>query len=393
MSPLEKSSRMSSGSESTHHDLHDYDVPLPPPSSIPEKTHELDLDTPDAHVKRDARLIRLTGIHPFNVEAPLTDLFDAGIYFLLSRIFTFADTNFTLGFLTPPELHFVRNHGPVPEVHDQDIPIWEVTVEGLVENPITLTFSQISSSEHFQQYTLPITLVCAGNRRKEQNMVRKSQGFSWGPAGVSTSLWTGPMLSDILAMAKPDRRRGARYVCFEGGDTLPTGAYGTSLKLNWCMDPARGIMVAYKQNGEMLEPDHGRPIRIVVPGMIGGRSVKWLKRIIISDQPSTNHYHYYDNKVMPTHVTPQIASSEEGKKFWMDEKWCIFDLNVNSAVAYPAHDEVLEIAPKAQEEGSKEMYALRGYAYGGGGRRVQRVEISLDKGKSTISSLFFGMIY
>ena len=124
-------------------------------------------------------------------------------------------------------------------------------------------------------------------------MVRKSQGFSWGPAGVSTSLWTGPMLSDILALARPNRRGGARYVCFEGGDSLPKGAYGTSLKLSLCMDPVRGIMLAYKQNGEMLHPDHGRPIRLLVPGMIGGRSVKWLKKIIISDEPSTNYYHHY----------------------------------------------------------------------------------------------------
>ena len=290
-----------------------------------------------------------------------------------------------IGFLTPPELHFVRNHGPVPEVHDQNIPVWEVSIEGLVENPITLTFSEISSPDHFSQYTLPVTLVCAGNRRKEQNMVRKSQGFSWGPAGVSTSLWTGPMLCDILALAKPDRRRGARYVCFEGGDVLPKGNYGTSLKLGLCMDPVRGIMLAYKQNGEMLTPDHGKPIRLLVPGMIGGRSVKWLKKIIISDQPSTNYYHSYDNKVMPTHVTPSIAGSEEGKKFWMDEKWCIFDLNVNSAIAQPAHDEVLEITRKAQSAEAEEMYTLRGYAYGGGGRRIQRVDISLDKGKSTPS--------
>lgn len=87
----------------------------------------------------------------------------------------------------------------------------------------------------------------------------------------------GAMLYDILTLARPDRRRGACYVCFEGGDSLPKGAYGTSLKLSLCMDPVRGIMLAYKQNGEMLHPDHGRPIRLLVPGMIGGRSVKWLK--------------------------------------------------------------------------------------------------------------------
>lgn len=60
--------------------LETLDFPLPPPSKFPTETHELDADTPDAHVKRDPRLIRLTGVHPFNVEAPLTDLFNSGIW-------------------------------------------------------------------------------------------------------------------------------------------------------------------------------------------------------------------------------------------------------------------------------------------------------------------------
>lgn len=70
----------------------------------------------------------------------------------------------------------------------------------------------------YEQHTYPITLVCAGNRRKEQNVVRKTKGFSWGAAGVSTAIFTGAMMSDILRKAKPLRR--ARYVCMEGADKL-----------------------------------------------------------------------------------------------------------------------------------------------------------------------------
>jgi nitrate reductase (NAD(P)H) len=79
----------------------------------------------------------------------------------------------------------------------------------------------------------------------------------------------------------------------------PNGHYGTSLKLNWVMDKNRGIMLAHKMNGEPLHPDHGRPLRAVVPGQIGGRSVKWLKRLIVTDCPSDNWYHIYDNRVLP----------------------------------------------------------------------------------------------
>jgi nitrate reductase (NAD(P)H) len=89
------------------------EFPLPPPTTIPTEVLDVDKKTPDAHVPRDPRLIRLTGIHPFNVEAPLTDLFNEG-------------------FLTSPELFYVRNHGAVPVVKENDIPNWEFSVEGCV---------------------------------------------------------------------------------------------------------------------------------------------------------------------------------------------------------------------------------------------------------------------
>ncbi|KIN02456.1 hypothetical protein OIDMADRAFT_102614 [Oidiodendron maius Zn] len=327
------------------------DIPLPPPSKAPQDILSVDRDTPDHHVPRDPRLIRLTGVHPFNVEAPLTQLFDEG-------------------FLTSQELFYVRNHGPVPKVLDDEVPTWELSVEGMVEHPFVLNFKQIL--KEFDQITAPVTLVCAGNRRKEQNQVRKSKGFSWGAAGVSTALFTGPMMSDIIRRAKPLRK--ARYVCMEGADKLPNGYYGTSLKLNWVMDKNRGIMLAHEMNGEPLRPDHGRPLRAVVPGQIGGRSVKWLKRLIVTESPSDNWYHIYDNRVLPTMVSPEMSAADS--RWWHDERYAIYDLSVNSAAAYPQHNEELKLSPHDAS------YTARGYAYGGGGRRITRVEISLNDGKT-----------
>ena len=86
-------------------------IPLPPPTKAPTQVLDIDQKTPDKHVPRDPRLIRLTGVHPFNVEAPLSALFNEG-------------------FLTSPELFYVRNHGAVPEIRDEDIPDWTFSVEG-----------------------------------------------------------------------------------------------------------------------------------------------------------------------------------------------------------------------------------------------------------------------
>lgn len=89
----------------------DLQIPLPPPTIAPTTVLDIDKCTPDAHVPRDPRLIRLTGTHPLNVEAPLSALFDEG-------------------FLTSQELFYVRNHGPVPKVEDPAILDWEFSVEG-----------------------------------------------------------------------------------------------------------------------------------------------------------------------------------------------------------------------------------------------------------------------
>ena len=86
----------------------------------------------------------------------------------------------------------------------------------MVENPFRLTLRQLISDH--EQVTYPVTMVCAGNRRKEQNQVRKSKGFSWGAAGLSTALFTGVAMSDIVRKARPSRK--ARYVCMEGADQL-----------------------------------------------------------------------------------------------------------------------------------------------------------------------------
>jgi nitrate reductase (NAD(P)H) len=98
-------------------------------------------------------------------------------------------------------------------------------------------------AEKFMVRTFPITIACAGNRRKEQNVVRKSLGFDWGSAGVSTALWTGVYLADILDYVKPIRPE-AQHVIFEGGDTtLPKGPYGTSQKIGWAMSRERGMLI------------------------------------------------------------------------------------------------------------------------------------------------------
>ncbi|KAG6550915.1 hypothetical protein Mapa_007530 [Marchantia paleacea] len=319
-----------------------------------------DLGTSDDWIQRHPSLVRLTGRHPFNCEPPLSSLMEHG-------------------FITPASIHYVRNHGYVPH---GDWDNWKFEVSGLVKRPMKLSMEDLSTK--FPQREFPCTLVCAGNRRKEQNMTAQSIGFNWGAAAVSTSVWKGVRLCEVLRYCGVmSRKKGARYVCFEGAETLPAAGgskYGTSLTIEKALDDACDVILAYQQNGRRLEPDHGYPLRMIIPGHIGGRMVKWLTSISVTSQESGNHYHYNDNRVLPSHLDAETAKAEglliSTAGWWYKPDYIINELNINSVITTPAHNEVLPF------DSIQKPYKVKGYAYTGGGRKVTRVEVSLDAGET-----------
>ncbi|XP_062026225.1 nitrate reductase [NADH]-like [Rosa rugosa] len=309
--------------------------------------------TSDSWVERNPSMVRLTGKHPFNSEPPLSRLMHHG-------------------FITPVPLHYVRNHGVVPKATWHD---WTVEVTGLVKRPARFTMDQLTTE--FRARELPVTLVCAGNRRKEQNMVKQTIGFNWGAAGISTTVWRGVRLRDVLKRCGIySRIGGALNVCFEGAEDLPGGGgskYATSLRKEVAMDESRDIILAYMQNGERLAPDHGFPVRMIIPGFIGGRMVKWLKRIVVTTKESDSYYHYKDNRVLPSHVDAELANAEA---WWYKPEYIINELNINSVITTPSHEEILSINSWTMP------YTLKGYAYSGGGKKVTRVEVTVDGGET-----------
>jgi len=323
-----------------------------------------DVGTPDEWVPRDGRLVRLTGRHPFNVEPPLA-------------------IHNEYKFITPSSLHYVRNHGACPKLSWDE---HKVKVGGpLVPKPTVFTMDQIVSMPPRE---LPVTLVCAGNRRKEQNMIRQTIGFNWGPSGVSTNVWKGVLLRDLLLKAGvSDKNMAGKHVEFIGVEDLPNKVgpgpfkdaqwgklvkYGTSIPLGRAMNPAFDVLIAYEANGEVLQPDHGYPVRLIIPGYIGGRMIKWLAEINVIEHETKNHYHYHDNRILPPHITAEESLSGG---WWYKPEYIFNELNINSAMSAPNHNETLSIAKNIDKE-----YTIAGYSYTGGGRAVTRVEVSTDGG-------------
>jgi sulfite oxidase len=120
---------------------------------------------------------------------------------------------------------------------------------------------------------------------------RKVKGVGWGAAALGTAAWGGARLSDVLTLAGVPHctgvtTLGGRHVEFVSCDVCKEeegGPYKASIPLLHATTPEADILLAYEMNGKDLNRDHGFPLRVVVPGVIGARSVKWLETIIVSE--------------------------------------------------------------------------------------------------------------
>jgi len=249
--------------------------------------------------------------------------------------------------VTPTDLFFVRNHGAVPAV---DADTYRLRVDGLVQTPLRLSLQELERS--FPQATVTATLVCAGNRRAELAAARPVPGeVPWGAGAIGNAVWRGVRLRDVLTEAGIGE--GAGHVAFDGHDRTPEAPrFGGSIPLARAL--GADILLASAMNGQPLTADHGFPLRVVVPGYIGARSVKWLASVVVQEQPSANFFQARGYRLLPSWA----AGGDGGI--------ALGELPVNSVLC------------RAHVSGRSAR--LEGYAFAGGGRTVERVELSLDDG-------------
>jgi sulfane dehydrogenase subunit SoxC len=179
--------------------------------------------------------------------------------------------------ITPIGLHYLLIHFDIPYV---DVATWELSIGGKVRHPFRLRLDEIKSRP---STTIPVTLECAGNGRARLSPRPLSQ--PWLGEAVGTSEWTGTPLGPILAEAGP--LAGDSHVVFTGIDRGVQGEieqlYERSLPLSETQRD--GVMLAYAINGQPLPPQHGFPLRLIVPGWYGMAHVKWLRSITLTDGP------------------------------------------------------------------------------------------------------------
>ncbi|KAG0091346.1 hypothetical protein BGZ93_004549 [Podila epicladia] len=277
-------------------------------------------------------------------------------------------------YITPSDVFFKRNHGPIPDIqlehHQVFIGVQQADASGLVEWK-SLSMHDIMTK--WPKATITASLQCAGNRRDGLAKVKEVKGVIWGAGTISNAVWSGPRLCDILkdiAKVPEDLLHDmirTFHVSFEANDHVKEDTcYGSSIPLRKAMDPLGDVILAYEMNGQPLTRDHGFPLRVIVPGYIGARSVKFLQKILVQPQESSSFFQRRDYKILP----PWIDSSNV-ESAW-DTASSLGEMNVQCVICTPAEHEVVK----------SKAVTVKGYAISGGGRAIYRVELSLDGGRT-----------
>jgi DMSO/TMAO reductase YedYZ molybdopterin-dependent catalytic subunit len=179
--------------------------------------------------------------------------------------------------ITPIGLHYLLTHYDIPDV---DAESWRLEVGGLVERPLSLSLPELRERDSVE---VAVTMECAGNGRAlvEPHVVSQP----WLLEAVGTARWRGVPVSAVLADAGV--RDEAMEAVFTGLDRGVEGEEEQDYERSLPVEALLGgdALLAYEVNGVALPPQHGFPLRLVVPGWYGMTSVKWLSRITLVDAP------------------------------------------------------------------------------------------------------------
>jgi sulfite oxidase len=261
-------------------------------------------------------------------------------------------------FLTPVDRFFTRSHAPVPQI---DLSTWRLQVDGLMHQPRSFSLEELVAA--FTRRDSTATLVCAGLRRDEFLTLGPLPGeLPWGPEPASTGIWAGIGLGDLLHAVGVAEE--ARYVEFTGLDQVERHGrrfgFGGSIPVAKAMED--GVLLATHLHGVTLPPAHGFPLRALVPGWVGARSVKWLGRITLRQDPSPNYF-----QAQAYRIQREVSSCDPRD---VSAGTALTEVPVNAVILHPNQGQILKAG----------RIVARGWAMGSGGRPVTAVEISSNNG-------------
>lgn len=208
------------------------------------------------------------------------------------------------------------------------------------------------------------TLQCGGNRRSGLDEVRKTSGNSWGIGAMSNAEWRGPLLRDVLAASGLDTSSpgACRHVQFEGEDGTKA-----SVPVVKAISAEGDTLLALEMNGAPLPRDHGAPVRVVVPGHVGVRNIKWLTKVTAAEEEADG---VWQRGMAYKSFGPSVTSLKE------------VDIAAYAPMQeMPVTSMILSPSPGAAVDADGDV-TVRGIAWSGGGRGIIRVDVSADGGET-----------
>lgn len=252
--------------------------------------------------------------------------------------------------VTPTGMHYLLVHFDIPAV---DAESWRLEIGGNVERPLSLSLDDIRARP---ARTIPVTMECAGNGRAR--LIPRAISNPWLDEAIGTAEWTGTPLRDVIADAsvQPDTAE----LVFTGADHGVQGDieqdYARSLRLEDAKRPE--VLLAYEMNGRRLEPQHGAPLRLLVPGWYGMTSVKWLTRIEAVTRP-------FDGYQQVVAYRYQQDEEDPGER--------VTRIRVRALMIPPGYPDF----PSRRRFVDAGMVLLRGRSWGGTAP-ILRVEVGVD---------------
>ncbi|CAE7223572.1 shop [Symbiodinium sp. CCMP2592] len=302
-------------------------------------------------------------------------------------------------FRTPLSGFYVRNHFPVPSWEDVEEEYeFEVSVPGKDGKVFRL-----KDLRSMQQNAVEATMICGGAALYPRYLHRTDNRETWEKEAFprneinnnfwgSHAVWTGVKCRDVLRMCGVDvdaialgtKPLPAKYLRLTGHDADETGSsFGVTIPLEKAIDPFGDVILAMTMNGEPLPPDHGYPVRVLVPGYAGVRNCKWLAKMELADELHESHVDTHTDEVIyPPNMTFEdhlAKTSLTGGTVQRAGRW---EVQQDNDIF-----RVMETRRKSGQEASKvaaDGIEVRGIALGGGGHRIARVDVSIDGGKTYV---------
>lgn len=265
--------------------------------------------------------------------------------------------------ITPNDLWFIRNHHPVPLI---DATAHVVTFSSSSNADIKKTYSIDDLKTKFKKHTVVSTIQCGGNRRGEMNVIAITAGSPWKTCAISTAAFGGVLLRDILLdlgySEDKAEEEGLGHVQFSSVDGLEA-----SITVRKAFDRHGDVLLAYEMNGVDVPASHGHPLRVIVPGHVGIRNVKWVSGVKLAGEEAAGPW----QRGMAYKGFAPGTTSLEGLD--LDKIQSLQEMPVQSVITSPQAGAVFHAG---------DISTIKGFAYSGGGKGIVRVDVSIDGGNT-----------